>query len=47
MTLTLPKDPLFLATLTAGLPINDTPAGACPHHRADTDAKDETDELWG
>jgi IS5 family transposase len=28
-------------------PINDTPAGACPHRRADADAKDETDELWG
>jgi len=27
--------------------INDTPAGACPHHRADADAKDEMDELWG
>ena len=30
------------------LPINDTPAGACPHRRADAGGMDETDELfWG
>lgn len=41
-----------LYTITNGvskrlLLINDTPAGACPHQRADAGAKDEMDELWG